>query len=305
MLFTILSLIAGFAILYLGDQIPTNYLYLIMGSSFILISFSIFHPLLKSRKDMVGKTSMMINILLLGGGFGLLIAAVVYYFALPRWSWPLIFSAVVLLRKVLRTGVRITVKEPRSYGIQSETERGEVVASKSEKRVADWLFENGYNYIYEETIEFPDGERIKYDFYLPDTDIYIEYWGMAGVKNKDGDRYRERKAEKIETYNKYKIRLMSLYPTDLEELDKVIPESIARLTGEGGGFSMWLRRLFFGKPDYVNSSEVVERIGKSKRELDGNKTSEDSVQTFCPHCGHKMEGDAVFCDNCGKSTAED
>ena len=326
MLLTILSLIAGYALLFFGDQLPQDYLYIILALSFVLVSYSIFHPLLKSKKDMVGKASMMINILLLGAGFGVLIAGVVYYFQLKSWTYPLIFSAIVFLRKFLRAGIRVSVKEPRSYGIRSETDRGEVVASKSEKRVADWLYDNKYNYIYEETIEFPNGERIKYDFYLPDTDIYIEYWGMAGVKNKDGDKYRARKDEKIEIYKKYGIRMMSLYPADLEELGRVIPAKIAELTGKGGGFGQWLKKLFFGKPKYVDSSEVVTRVGKSKMSEDIGSEMDQSLRdekveykrdkgiessredknkssemTFCPNCGHKMEGKAEFCDECGES----
>jgi len=326
MLLTVLSLIAGYALLFFGDQLPQNYLYIILALSFVLVSYSIFHPLLKSKNDAVGKGSMMINILLLGAGFGALIAGFVYYFQLRRWTYPLIFSAIVFLRKLLRAGIRVSVKEPRSYGIRSETDRGEVVASKSEKRVADWLYDNKYNYIYEETIEFPKGERIKYDFYLPDTDIYIEYWGMAGVKNKDGDRYRARKDEKLEVYGKYGIRIMSLYPTDLEELGSVIPAKIAELTGKGGGFGQWLKNLFFGKPKYVDSSEIVTRVGKSKVNEDvgserdqsprdekvdskrdeniespGEEQDSLSEMTFCPNCGHKMEGKVEFCDECGES----
>ena len=67
---------------------------------------------------------------------------------------------------------------------------GHVVKSKGELIIDNFLHLNGINHEYEKTI-MVHGNPIKYDWYLPKTKIYIEYWGFFGKK------YLQRKEEKI------------------------------------------------------------------------------------------------------------
>lgn len=91
----------------------------------------------------------------------------------------------------------------------SITERGETVRSKAEKVVADYLYQNQIEYVYEQTIELGrKKEKIKYDFYLTEQDVYIEYWGLGNVNGEVGEQYEERKAEKIELYDRFDLKLL-------------------------------------------------------------------------------------------------
>jgi DNA helicase-4 len=63
-----------------------------------------------------------------------------------------------------------------------ETRKGDVVKSRSEVHLADWLFYNGVEYCYEAPyrIDTASAEHRQYkpDFYLPGADVYLELWGL-------------------------------------------------------------------------------------------------------------------------------
>jgi DNA helicase-4 len=62
------------------------------------------------------------------------------------------------------------------------TLNGEIVKSRGEKIIADWLFYNGISYVYEGPYEVDtaDERHRQYvpDFYLPDAKAYLEHWGV-------------------------------------------------------------------------------------------------------------------------------
>ena len=62
------------------------------------------------------------------------------------------------------------------------TLKGEVVKSYGELEIANYLFSNSINYVYEQEYKFDtvsnDYQQYYPDFYLPDHDIYIEYFGI-------------------------------------------------------------------------------------------------------------------------------
>ena len=72
-----------------------------------------------------------------------------------------------------------------------------IVKSKGELIIDNHLYRLGLEHEYESTIKVR-GHPIKYDWYLPKYDVYIEYWGYFG---KD---YMKRKAEKLVLYRKGK-----------------------------------------------------------------------------------------------------
>ncbi len=80
---------------------------------------------------------------------------------------------------------------------------GHVVRSKGELIIDDHLHRLGLNHKYEKSIHVRN-EKIKYDWYLPDHDIYMEYWGYYGKI------YERRKNEKIKLYRKGKHKLISI-----------------------------------------------------------------------------------------------
>ncbi len=67
------------------------------------------------------------------------------------------------------------------------TLNGEVVKSRGEQIIANWLFHNGVKYEYEVPyrIDTADATHRQYrpDFYLPDIDAYLEHWGVDAQGN--------------------------------------------------------------------------------------------------------------------------
>ena len=96
------------------------------------------------------------------------------------------------------------------------------VQSQGEKRIGDWLAAKGIDYRYDERMKIAGGVRIRPDFYLPEFDLYIEYWGMdtpeyvANMKNKQFLYQRERK------------KLISLSFRDFDHLERLLEEKLSR-----------------------------------------------------------------------------
>lgn len=100
---------------------------------------------------------------------------------------------------------------------------GHIVKSRGELVIDNHLYRLGLEHEYENTIKIR-GNSLKYDWYLPEHEIYVEYWGYFG---KD---YLKRKKEKLELYRKGKLNLISIedimlvdiYSNLEKELTKVI-----------------------------------------------------------------------------------
>lgn len=103
----------------------------------------------------------------------------------------------------------ITIKHKRKVkGNKSKISKyrcldGHLVRSKGELIIDNYLFFLGISHIYEKVI-YLRGNKVKCDWYLPEYDIYIEYWGYSGKK------YFKRKKEKLRSYRKEKKKLISI-----------------------------------------------------------------------------------------------
>ena len=86
-----------------------------------------------------------------------------------------------------------------------ETIKGETVKSYGEIEIANFLFENNINYVYEEKYKYDVADlnhsQYRPDFYLPDYDLYIEFFGID--RNKNVAPFFKNKGEKTakELYN--------------------------------------------------------------------------------------------------------
>ncbi|MFD2017407.1 UvrD-helicase domain-containing protein [Vibrio olivae] len=97
--------------------------------------------------------------------------------------------------------------------------RGEQVKSFGEMVIANWLFRKGINYQYEAKyrIDVATEEYRQYepDFYLPDYDIYIEYYGTDENGNTapyvNQERYHQSIAWKRETHKKYETGYVEVF----------------------------------------------------------------------------------------------
>lgn len=99
---------------------------------------------------------------------------------------------------------------------------GTLVQSDGERKIAEWLAANGIVYRYDERMRIVDGYAIRPDFYLPEFDVYIEYWGMDTIDYKIG------MLMKLKLYQQQGKRLISVYREDKGNLTEVLREKLGK-----------------------------------------------------------------------------
>jgi len=98
---------------------------------------------------------------------------------------------------------------------------GEVVQSKPEQRIANFLFKRKIRYIYEAQL---DGATP--DFYLPEHNVIIEHWGMVHT------RYRERREMKKRLYLSRGYKLVETEKKDVAHLERVLEARLRKAAPE-------------------------------------------------------------------------
>ena len=96
------------------------------------------------------------------------------------------------------------------------------VQSKGEKRIGDWLADHHIAYRYDERMIVAGDIRIRPDFYLPEFDVYIEYWGM------NTPEYIENMQMKQILYQRDRKKLISLSYKDFDNLEALLAEKLSR-----------------------------------------------------------------------------
>lgn len=99
---------------------------------------------------------------------------------------------------------------------------GTLVQSDGERIIAEWLARQGIAFRYDERFRILDGYAIRPDFYLPEFDVYIEYWGM------DTADYKIGMLKKQKIYQQAGKRVISIYPEDKPALDRVLRDKLGR-----------------------------------------------------------------------------
>ncbi|MEI7880419.1 MAG: hypothetical protein WCI95_06050 [bacterium] len=110
------------------------------------------------------------------------------------------------------------------------TKDGTLVQSDGERIIADWLTQQGFAFRYDERFRILEGYAIRPDFYLPEFDVYIEYWGM------DTADYKIGMLKKQQLYQQASKRLVSLHFSEKLHLRTLLEEKLAcfqRLPGVG------------------------------------------------------------------------
>jgi len=98
---------------------------------------------------------------------------------------------------------------------------GTLVQSDGERRIADWLAAHHIGFRYDERYRILNGHAIRPDFYLPELDVYIEYWGM------DTADYKIGMLKKQQLYQQEGKRLISIHPEDKPNLDSILRRKLA------------------------------------------------------------------------------
>ncbi len=137
-----------------------------------------------------------------------------------------------LKRKYSKPGLLTRLLKPQNkqeYGQPSYTLRGEVVRSEAEASIADWFTRRGIQYQYEPPLM--DGlilkkARFYADFFLPQFNTYVEYWGLAYKES----QYMQKMRYKMDYYRSRGLRLVSIYPNNLSNLDSLLKQELGRLS---------------------------------------------------------------------------
>lgn len=128
-------------------------------------------------------------------------------------------------------------EKKQQYGESCVTLRGEKVKSYGEKQIADYLYQNGIDYEYEAVAKTSgrvfDWEISKPDFYLPQYSVYIEYWGLVDADDDENtsSKYVGLMKWKMAQYYKNHIKFISLYPSNLDNLDWILRAKFRDVTG--------------------------------------------------------------------------
>lgn len=99
---------------------------------------------------------------------------------------------------------------------------GTWVQSIGERLICEALGAEQISYRYDERFRILDGYAIRPDFYLPEFDVYIEYWGM------DTADYKIGMLKKQKLYQQQGKRLISLYPKDKHSMQQLLMSKLAQ-----------------------------------------------------------------------------
>jgi hypothetical protein len=105
---------------------------------------------------------------------------------------------------------------------------GTVVQSDGERIIAEELAAMGVAFRYDNRFRIVKGYAIRPDFYLPEFDVYVEYWGME-----DNLDYRIGMMEKTKLYQQAGKRLISLHAAEKHRLREVLREKLGRYAQVG------------------------------------------------------------------------
>lgn len=115
-------------------------------------------------------------------------------------------------------------KQENNFNINTpgtkRTKDGHFVRSRGEALIDNFLFDNNIRHIYEQELIL-DGRLIKPDFYLPDYDVYIEYWGYdENSQDKEmAEKYEINKQNKLELYKRNNIKLIEILNDDINDIN--------------------------------------------------------------------------------------
>ena len=140
---------------------------------------------------------------------------------------------------------------------QIYTIKGELVKSKGEAIIANFLFKNNINYSYEKVYEelMPEYKTYKPDFTLNlgGDEVYIEYFGLSTYKSNELNRYEKIKQIKEGYHKKHHTKFIKIDYQKNENLEETLKNELLEM-----GFSL--------KPK--TEIEIYNQI------LDNNETSQ-------------------------------
>jgi len=146
-----------------------------------------------------------------------------------------IFIGLKLRRRT--AGERASYKDTDRHSFKGHSEHyykpqvtldGGIVKSGGERLIADYFHKHGIKYEYEKPAKDSSNRKIsRPDFYLPEYDVYVEYWGMVNTKEyQKREQYIKSMNWKLARYQENELKLISVYPEDLGDLDSIFQETL-------------------------------------------------------------------------------
>lgn len=113
----------------------------------------------------------------------------------------------------------------KKWPAEHQCDDGHYVRSYSEMLIDNWLYNNHYVHAYEKSVYMPSNPDavVLSDFYLPEGDVYIEFWGLE-----DDERYAKRKQEKINLYDENGYNRIDLNESHIKRLNDILPRELAK-----------------------------------------------------------------------------
>jgi hypothetical protein len=99
---------------------------------------------------------------------------------------------------------------------------GTLVQSDGERKIAGYLSRHGIACRCDERMRIIDGYAVRPDFYLPEFDVYIEYWGLDTID------YRVGMLKKLKLYQQEGKRVVSIHREDKPRIEDVLPQKLSR-----------------------------------------------------------------------------
>lgn len=98
---------------------------------------------------------------------------------------------------------------------------GHMVRSRGEAMIDAFFYEKRIVHAYERLV--PVEQAMYCDFYLPDYDLYIEFWGMES-----NPKYSQRKEKKLEIYRQNGLKLLEVKDAHINNLDDYLVSQLVK-----------------------------------------------------------------------------
>ncbi len=127
-----------------------------------------------------------------------------------------LFDEIKLERGIAIPASEISLRESRSETL-FRTKTGHLVKNRAELAIANFLYENGLMFEYNNVATWADKDDFRPSFYIPKLDVYVEHFGLEHIKE-----YEKIMKAKIKQYDKHKKKSIHLTTKDEQNIQEVL-----------------------------------------------------------------------------------